>query len=69
MSDPGGLEVRLLGPLEVKRDGQVIKLGGAKVRTLLADLALHLGETVSIDRLIDDLWGEHPPGTAQHAEE
>ena len=63
------LEVRLLGPLEVRRDGQLLKLGGAKPRTLLADLALHLGETVSIDRLIDDLWGEHPPDSAQHAVE
>jgi DNA-binding SARP family transcriptional activator len=65
----GGLEVRLLGPLEVERDGQMLKLGGAKVRTLLADLALHLGETVSMDKLIDDLWGEQPPDSAQHAVE
>src|SRR3954454_12448003 len=64
-----GLEVRLLGTLEVERDGQVLKLGGAKVRTLFADLALHLGETVSVDRLIDDLWGERPPHSAQHAVE
>ena len=69
VSDPGALEVRLLGPLEVHRDGQLLKLGGAKLRTLLADLAVHLGETVSIDRLIDDLWGEHPPDSAQHAVE
>ena len=67
MSDQGGLELRLLGPLEVRRDGQLVKLGGAKVRTLLADLALHLGETVSIDRLIDDLWGEYPPGKPQQS--
>jgi DNA-binding SARP family transcriptional activator len=47
----------------------MLKLGGAKPRALLADLALHLGETVSMDRLIDDLWGEHPPDSAQHAVE
>jgi len=64
-----GLDIRLLGPLEVNRDGQPLKLGGAKVRTLFADLALHLGETVSVDRLIDDLWGEQPPDSAQHAVE
>src|SRR5258708_12138606 len=69
VSDLAGLVVRLLGPLEVERDGQMLKLGGAKVRTLLADLALHLGETVSMDKLIDDLWGEQPPVSAQHAVE
>jgi class 3 adenylate cyclase len=68
-SDPGALDVRLLGPLEVRRDGRLLKLGGAKPRHLIADLALHLGETVSVDRLIDALWGEHPPGTAPHAVE
>jgi DNA-binding SARP family transcriptional activator len=62
----GALEVRLLGPLEVRRDGRILKLGGAKPRTLLADLALHLGETVSVDRLIDDLWGERPAAKAKH---
>ncbi len=62
----GTLEVRLLGPLEVRRDGRLLKLGGAKPRTVLADLALHLGETVSIDRLIDDLWGERPSVKAKH---
>lgn len=61
------LELRLLGPLEVRCDGQVLKLGGAKPRTLLADLAIRLGETVSTDRLIEDLWGEHPPESAAHA--
>jgi DNA-binding SARP family transcriptional activator len=69
LSDPGTLDVRLLGPLEVRRDGLLLKLGGAKPRHLIADLALHLGETVSVDRLIDALWGERPPGSAQHAVE
>lgn len=32
-----------------------------KVRTLLADLLAHLGQPVSTDRLIDDLWGERLP--------
>jgi class 3 adenylate cyclase/DNA-binding winged helix-turn-helix (wHTH) protein len=68
-SDPGALDLRLLGPLEVRRDGVLLKLGGAKPRTLLADLALHLGEAVSVDRLIDDLWGETPPESAPHAVE
>jgi class 3 adenylate cyclase/tetratricopeptide (TPR) repeat protein len=69
LSDPGALDVRLLGHLEVRRDGRLLKLGGAKPRHLIADLVLHLGETVSVDRLIDALWGERPPGSASHAVE
>jgi len=68
-ADPGPLDVRLLGPLEVRHEGRLLKLGGAKPRTLLADLVLHLGEAVSVDRLIDDLWGESPPDSAPHAVE
>jgi class 3 adenylate cyclase/tetratricopeptide (TPR) repeat protein len=68
-ADPGPLDVRLLGPLEVRHEGRLLKLGGAKPRTLLAALVLHLGEAVSVDRLIDDLWGESPPDSAPHAVE
>ena len=69
MSEPEALDVRLLGPLEVRRDGRIVKLGGAKPRKLLAALVLHLGEAVSVDRLIDGLWGESPPESASHAVE
>src|SRR5438128_1103727 len=69
MADSGSLEVLLLGPLEIRRDGEPLRLGGAKPRALLADLSLHLGEPVSVDRLVDDLWGERPPRSAPHAVE
>ena len=39
-------------------------LAGSKRRALLALLLLHVNETLSIDRLIDELWGERPPATA-----
>ncbi len=55
---------RILGPLEVARDGEPLPLGGGRQRTLLADLLIHRNQVVSIDRLIDDLWGEDPPETA-----
>src|SRR5712691_739041 len=63
------VEVLLLGPLEARRDGEPLRLGGLKPRMLLADLALHAGEVISVDRLIDDLWGERPPRSAPHAVE
>ena len=38
-----------------------------KQRSVLAILLLHPSETVSSDRLIDELWGEYPPADAQTA--
>src|SRR6266516_6188803 len=64
-----GLELRLLGPLEALRAGEPVALGGPKARALLVDLLVHLGEVVSVDRLIDDVWGEHPPASGAHAVE
>src|ERR687887_44951 len=61
------MEFRVLGPLEVLEDGRQIEIGGAKQRALLAILLLHANEVVSTDRLIDALWEEAPPETAQKA--
>ena len=61
------LEFRILGPLEVLRDGESINLGGGKQRAVLAILLLNANEVVSSDRLIDELWGESAPETAAKA--
>jgi DNA-binding SARP family transcriptional activator len=66
-ADEAVLELRLLGPFEVLVGGSVVEVGGAKPRALLACLALHLGEVVSTDKLIDQLWSEAAPETAAHA--
>jgi predicted ATPase/DNA-binding SARP family transcriptional activator len=58
------LEFKLLGPLEVRANGEPLPLGGAKRRALLALLLVRANEVVSTDRLIDELWGEQPPETA-----
>jgi len=58
------LEFRILGPLEVVGDDGPIELPAGKPRALLAVLLLHGGEVVSVDRLVDELWGERPPHTA-----
>jgi DNA-binding SARP family transcriptional activator/tetratricopeptide (TPR) repeat protein len=58
------MEFRILGPLEVLHEGHALALGGSKQRALLALLLLHANETLSTDRLIDELWGERPPATA-----
>ena len=62
-----GVDVRVLGAVEVWRDGVPVKVGAAKQRMILALLALRLGEVVSSDRLIDAVWGERPPVTASKA--
>src|SRR5438105_3490537 len=60
------MEFRVLGPLEVVEDGRVIPVSG-KQRMLLGVLLVHANEVVSADRLVDALWGERPPATAQTA--
>src|SRR3954470_14132146 len=59
------MEIRLLGLVEASHDGRALALGGTKPRALLAMLALHANAPVSADRLIEGLWGERPPATAQ----
>jgi DNA-binding SARP family transcriptional activator len=58
------MDFRILGPLEVLDESRAITLGGSKQRALLALLLLHVNETLSTDRLVDDLWGERPPANA-----
>ena len=58
------IEFRILGPLEVVADGEMVPLGGAKQRALLASLLLRPNEAVSVDRIVDELWGERAPPTA-----
>jgi DNA-binding SARP family transcriptional activator len=61
------MDFRVLGPLEVVAGDCPLALGGSKQRALLAVLLLHANEVVSIDRLIDALWGDSPPDTAHKA--
>jgi DNA-binding SARP family transcriptional activator len=58
------MDYRILGPLEVRSADRLVPLRGARQRELLAVLLLHANETVSSDRLIDELWEDDPPPTA-----
>jgi DNA-binding SARP family transcriptional activator/streptogramin lyase len=62
---PAGLSFRLLGRLEAYDDGVELDLGPRKQRAVLALLLLNANRVVSTERLIDDLWGDSPPGTAR----
>jgi YVTN family beta-propeller protein len=60
------MEYRLLGPLEVlDASGRKLPLGGAMRQSVLASLLLRAGQTVGLERLIDDLWDEPPESAAR----
>lgn len=57
----------VLGPLEVRREGRPVLLGGPMQRLLLAVLLVNRNAVVSTDRLIEWLWAGQPPPTAHKA--
>lgn len=61
------MEFRLLGPMEVRREGNPVALGGVRERQILALLLLSANRVVSADRLIEDLWGDRAPEGALRA--
>jgi predicted ATPase/DNA-binding SARP family transcriptional activator len=62
------VRVAMLGPLVVRSgDGRPVEVGGARLRALLVRLALDPGRPVSVDALVDGLWGASPPAGAVNA--
>ena len=61
------MRIKVLGPVEVERDGELLAIGGPQQRRLLALLVVHRGHAVSTDRLVDALWpdGDAPDGAAR----
>ena len=58
----------MLGPLQVRADdGSPVEVTGARLRTLLIALALEPDRVVPMTRLIDGIWGHHPPAGALNA--
>ncbi len=47
----------VLGPLEVRRDDVAIAVAGTKPRKLLARLLIDANTVVSVDALVDAVWG------------
>jgi DNA-binding SARP family transcriptional activator len=50
------MEFRILGPLEVRTDGQTVPVPGHRQHCLLAFLLLNADQIIPADRLIDELW-------------
>jgi DNA-binding SARP family transcriptional activator len=61
------MDFRILGPLEVEADGQVLPIGSRQPRALLTVLLLDANHVVSRDRLLEALWGAEPPERATNA--
>jgi len=59
-----GMEIWVLGMLEVSHDGRAVEVRGPLPRRLLALLALTPRREVSTDRLVESLWGDEPPSAA-----
>ena len=55
------MDIRVLGPLQVWDAGQELALGGIRTSAVLAMLVLNLNRVVSMDALVDGLWGPEPP--------
>jgi len=61
------LHLHVLGELTATRDGAVVDLGGRRQRAVLAGLVMQRDQVVPADRLVDCVWGEHPPANASGA--
>jgi DNA-binding SARP family transcriptional activator/tetratricopeptide (TPR) repeat protein len=53
--------VSLLGPFEVALDGRPVSVPRGRQRALLASLALKPSRVVSMETLVDHVWGDEPP--------
>ncbi|MFI2237481.1 AfsR/SARP family transcriptional regulator [Streptomyces chrestomyceticus] len=59
------VDIRVLGPVDIRLNGRPDPLGSLKERTLLAALSVDAGRPVPLDTLISRLWDDHPPAKAR----
>lgn len=57
--------VRVLGPLEVTSQGRSVVIRGAQERRLLVRLALEAARVVSTNHLVEAIWGDDAPASAE----
>ncbi|HCT75123.1 MAG TPA: hypothetical protein DGG94_06230 [Micromonosporaceae bacterium] len=58
-------EILILGPIETIHDGASLVLSRRQQRVILGILALDAGRLVTIDRLVELLWGDNPPAQSR----
>lgn len=60
-------EYRVLGPVELLRNGEAVAVGGSTALTLLAGLLLSANQVVPGERLTEIVWGERQPARPRNA--
>lgn len=61
----GDLRFKILGPIEVTIEGELVRIPPGRPRIILGALLLEPNRVVSSDRLVDVLWDYRPPETAR----
>ena len=51
-------QISVLGPVEVRRAGELMRVPGGKTSELLVRLALEAGTPVRADQLVEDVWAQ-----------
>src|SRR6476661_1563312 len=58
------MDVGILGPLMVAVDGREVVIPAPKQCALLAVLVLRRNQVVSVETLVEEIWGDQSPSTA-----
>jgi DNA-binding SARP family transcriptional activator len=61
------VEFRILGPVAVEHGGRLCGIAPARQRAVLVALLLRANRAVSLDTLVDLVWGDPPPKRAESA--
>src|SRR5947209_7825365 len=67
----GSVRFSILGSIEIRQNSHVVRLSGTMQQTLLAALLVSGGTLLTVDVLMEELWGTTPPskaGNALHAQ-
>lgn len=60
------MEFLLFGEVQLRVEGQPLDVGTPRQQAVLAALAVDAGRPVPIEKLIDRVWGDDPPGEARN---